>query len=276
MSMIRKEGSYGEEAEDESFSLEILNKFNETDSSTHHKGSQNAEKPKLKIQTSHESNESEDEEEEEESEDEKIEQNVIEIWKECEKVFEIVVTEKEDVTNKFLEDIASQKFEKLALLKSELKEKLDNSENEEQQKVHKDEYEVKVQDLEKEMHMIKAKGLTEIKDRFARRKMSIANKLDMESAKQKIKASLSGVKDMSFLSTPSAQPFNLSPNEVPIRKAQQLSPNQGYKNFSQKGDKILETQDGAKFKLPKTPNQVSKGAFNFNLSKSETKRYQQN
>ena len=100
MSIIKKEGSYGEEGEDESFSLEILNKFNETDSSTHHKGSQNAEKPKIKINTSHESDEGEDEgeEDEDESEDEKIEQNVIEIWKEWEKVFEIVVTEKEDVT----------------------------------------------------------------------------------------------------------------------------------------------------------------------------------
>ena len=162
------------------------------------------------------------------------------------------------------------------MLKSEHKENLNNSENEEQQKLHQEEYEIKVKDLEEEMHMIKAKGLTEIKDKFARRKMSIANKLDMESAKQKIKASLSGVKDMSFLSTPSSQPFNLSPNEVPIRKAQQINPNQGNKNNSGKASKTLETQDGTVPKLPKTPNQITKGSFNFNLSKSEIKRYQQN
>ena len=250
----------------------MLNKFNETDSSTHHKGSQNAEKPKLKIETSHDSDEGEDEEEE--SEDEKIEQNVIEIWKECEKVFETVVSEKEEVTNKFLEEIASQKFEKISILKSELKITLDKTENEDERKKYEDEYEIKIKDLEKEMQGIKSKGLTDIKDRFARRKMSIANKLDLESAKQKIKASISGVKDMSFLSTPSSQPFNLSPNEVPQKKAQQLNPNRAWHDYSGSNNNILTTGNGTLLKMPKTPNQISKGSFNFNLSKSDFKRYQ--
>jgi len=276
ISMIKKQVSFGEEeVEDESFNLDLLNKFADTDSSTQHKNSKITEepvRPKLHIETSLNSDENEDEEEEEESEDEKIEQNVIEIWKECEKVYETVLTEKEEETNKFLEDIASQKFERLALLKSDLKAKIEKIEVEEEKQKCAEEFNIKVTELENEIASIRAKGLTEIKSKFARRKMSIVSKLDMESAKNKLKASLYG-KDMSFLSTPSSQSFHLSPNDFGMyHKKQQIGSAQIRPDYSGKPIKTLVTPNGEVHKLPKTPNQITKGSFTFNFTNSEMKK----
>lgn len=82
MSMIKKDMSISNILEnDDSFSLDILNRYAETDTSTHNVNSKLTDmqqmKRNLRIGNSLDS-----EEEEEESEDEKIEQNVMEIWNE--------------------------------------------------------------------------------------------------------------------------------------------------------------------------------------------------
>ena len=267
VSMIKKDSTYGEEC-DESFSFDILNKLTETDTSTHNMGSKLMgipEKPHLRIETSLTN---EDEEEEEESEDEKLEQNVIEIWKECEKVFETIQSEKEEATNKFLEDFTSEKFEKIAMLKVELNNSKSKAETEEEKQLLEEEFKAKIKELEKELDQTKAKGLTDIKSRFARRKQSIVSKLDLESAKNKLKASLYS-KNMSFLSTPSSQSFYLSPYEPTPKKGLPASALQ--KQYSEQPQTKLVSPNNPSLKMPKTPNQLTKGSFNFNLNYSAAK-----
>ena len=101
VSIIKKENSDGEE--DESFNLEILNKIPDTTTSTLNVTAKATNgiigHENLRIKTS-----LDNEEEEEESEDEELENNLIDIWKEWENVFETIQAEKEETTNKFIED----------------------------------------------------------------------------------------------------------------------------------------------------------------------------
>ena len=128
LSIIKNNNS--DENEDESFSFDILNNLNHTDSSTnnvHSRLMNQPNHPHLKIETS-----MSDEEEEEESEDEQLEKNLMEIWNECEKVFETIQTEKEEATNKFLEEFTSDKFEKIAEDKAEMKIRIKDAKTEQE------------------------------------------------------------------------------------------------------------------------------------------------
>jgi hypothetical protein len=186
LSIIKNNNS--DENEDESFSFDILNNLNHTDSSTnnvHSRLMNQPNHPHLKIETS-----MSDEEEEEESEDEQLEKNLMEIWNECEKVFETIQTEKEEATNKFLEEFTSDKFEKIAEDKAEMKIRIKDAKTEQEKSTIENEYKIKILEIEKTLSKVKENGLSDIKKKFRERKMSIVSKLDMESAKNKLKASL--------------------------------------------------------------------------------------
>lgn len=266
VSIIDNNMSIGLISEDEIFNTEpsTLNMISKIEEESY--------KPKLHIDTSLTD---EGEEEEEESEDEQIEQNVISIWKECEKVFETLHSEKEDATSQFLEDFTTDKFEKIAMLKSEFKSQVKRIHDDHEKQLAESDFKAKLHDLEKELSSIRSKGLTEIKEKFVRRKQSIVGKLDMESAKDKLKQSLNTSRSFHMnAATPSAHSFYLSPNEFPTqKKAQQKSPVELANNHPL-FPKSLVTPTGMIYNMPKTPNQPTKRGFNFDFTSSEAKARQ--
>ena len=269
MSIIKQDSSFMD-GNDESFSLGFINGLPDTDTSTLNMTSKIITAPmprkNLQIETTFSN-----EEEEEESEDEKLEENLMEIWKEWEKVFETLQSEKEEATNKFIEEFTTNKVERIAELKAELKIKQANAESEEEKQKLEKQFKFDLMELENKIKNEKEEGLSEIKSRFYKRKQSIVSKLDMESAKSKLKASLCYGRDLSFLSTPSSQSFYLSPNEISPKKAQPVSGNPMAKEQLLKPVEKLVTPTGAMLKMPKTPNRMTKIDFNFTSSQSANK-----
>ena len=171
-------------------------------------------------------------------------------------MFETLHSEKEAAISKFLEDFTSEKFEKIAMMKAELKQSTkDLDENDEKRVQAETEYKAELKKLEKEMDTIRSTGLTEIKTKFVRRKQSLAGKLDMDTAKDRLKASLNTSKSFHMSQTPSAHSFHLSPNDSPIhKKAQQVSPVMA-RNPHPLMPKTLMAPPGMAPRMPKTPNQ---------------------
>lgn len=179
--------------------------------------------------------------------------------------------EKDEATNTFIEDFTSKKFEMIAEVKAELKFKLSQIEDLEQKQQYESQYKLKLSKLEQELAAEKEKAMTEIKIRFHKRKQSIMGKIDMESAKSKLKASLTYGKNMSFLSTPSSQSFHLSPYEASATKAQQIDTNLGNKEQMFAPVEKLIFQPEQSLRMPKTPNRMAKMDFDFVASYSANK-----
>ena len=255
ISIINKEAS--ETEEDESFNMDIFNKLPDTTTSTLNMTAKVATAPN--YQRRYEGGEPSLSVEEEESEDEALDENLREIWNECEKVFETLQAEKEEATNQFIEDFTSKKFEKIAEIKAEMKLKQAEKSNEDHKKAIETEYQFKIKNLEKELQKEKDIGLSEIKTRFYRRKQSIMGKLDYEGAKSKLKASINS-KNMSFLSTPSSQSFHLSPSDPTPVKAE-LKGELMQKNYQMKPYKELISPHSVVRNMPKTPNKMVKIDF---------------
>lgn len=179
--------------------------------------------------------------------------------------------EKDEATNTFIEDFTSKKFEMVAEVKAEMKYKLSQIEDLEQKRQLEAEYKMKISKLEQELAAEKEKAMIEIKNRFHKRKQSIMGKMDMESAKTKLKASLTHGKNMSFLSTPSSQSFHLSPYEVSAMKAQQIDTNLGNKEQMLAPVEKLISHPQQNLRMPKTPNRMAKMDFDFMASHSANK-----
>mmetsp|Transcript_17339 Transcript_17339/g.19410 ORF Transcript_17339/g.19410 Transcript_17339/m.19410 type:complete len:381 (+) Transcript_17339:309-1451(+) len=240
ISIIKRDGSDTEN--DESFSMDIFNKG----ITAPHSGRN------LRIDTS-----LSDEEEEEESEDEALDNNLKEIWNECEKVFETLQGEKEEATTEFIEDFTTKKFERIAELKTEMKIKITEAPEEEKYTVE-DDYNQKLRNLEEGLKQEKDVGLSDIKKKFYRRKQSIVGKMDVEGAKSRLKATLYS-KNMSFMSTSTSQSFYLSPNE-PSNKAQRLD-GMVNKDYNMKPYQQLVSPNAILKAMPKTPNKMVKIDF---------------
>ncbi|CAI2366329.1 unnamed protein product [Moneuplotes crassus] len=216
MSIIKREASDIED--DESFNMDIFNKLPDTTTSTFNITTKTPYVPphkNLRIETS-----LSEEDEEDESEDELLEENLKDIWNQCENVFETIQVEKEEATNNFIEELTAKKFEKIAELKAEMKIRLSQTHDVKEQSLVKEEYMNMITTVEKDSQREKEEGLSDIKKRFFRRKKSIMGKLDYEGAKSKLKASLQS-KNMSFISTPSSHSFTMSPFEESSKKATQ-------------------------------------------------------
>ena len=220
------------------------------------------QKPKLNIETSFTCQE--DEEEEEESEDEKIEQNVINIWHECEKVYETINNENEDATSKFLENFATEKYEKIAMIKASYKDKIQDNEDVDEKDQAEKELNSKLQELEKEMDKKRRKGLSDLKKKYNRRKNSIVSKLDLESAKRKLKASLATNKPLRKLDgMHSAHSFVMSTQNIPAYQPAQKSPIQ-VANQNSLFPKTLTTPTNQHLRMPKTPKTPVAPTFHLN------------
>ncbi|CAI2365122.1 unnamed protein product [Moneuplotes crassus] len=256
VSIIKKEASDIED--DESFSLELLNKLPDTTTSTLNITNKTPNAPphdNLKIGTS-----LSEENEEEESEDELLEENLKEIWKECEKVFETIQVEKEEATNKFIEELTTKKFELIAELKAEMKIRLSQADNEQEKSSIEQEYQNKITKTEINLKREKDEGLSDIKNRFFKRKKSIMSKIDIESAKSKLKASFQS-KNMSFLSTPSSHSFYLSPYEQSPKKAAQVEGLVSKEYVMKPSPKTLLSPSAPPKNMPKTPTRMKKIDF---------------
>jgi hypothetical protein len=142
-------------------------------------------------------------------------------------------------------------------IKSEMKLKLSQTDDEEQKQHLKTHYELKISELNSELALEKDIAMSEIKKRFYKRKQSIMGKLDMESAKSKLKASLKYGKNMSFLSTPSAQSFDLSPYEASAIKAQQVGKNMVHNEQLLVPVEKLMAQPDQTLRITRTPNRTS-------------------
>jgi hypothetical protein len=149
----------------------------------------------------------------------------------------------------------------LAEVKAEMKLKLSQTTDEEQKQQLETHYELKISELNRELAVEKDVAMSEIKKRFYKRKQSIMGKLDMESAKSKLKASLKYGKNMSFLSTPSAQSFDLSPYEASAIKAQQVGKSMMHnEQLLVPVEKLIARPDQTS-RMPRTPNRTSNMDF---------------
>ena len=120
-------------------------------------------------------------------------------------------------------------------------------------------YKIKITKIEKELEKEKETALLEIKNKYYKRKQSIVGKMDLEGAKSRLKASLNN-KNMSFLSTPSAQSFVLSPYDTSPKKATQVTGLMSKEYMMKPYQKLVPPHSQIK-NMPRTPNRNVKIDF---------------